>query len=150
MSAPHVIICDNPSADRQLPQPGPMCGCIIPRDCLHREPYASRPPFSARRDGTDHRLHSEPVDNPSLQAKGHYASPGGADATRCKCSTAYYSMISACAICQFGQDMTFVFFLRRCIDDGLMAIFWPDSPNGLQIAPRVLTSARNIGFGASY
>ena len=42
----------------------------------------------------------------------HYAGPWVAYATPCRCSTAYYSVTSACAICQEGVYLTSVSFLH--------------------------------------
>ena len=86
---------------------------------------------------TDRQPRSAPVVNAPLPSGYHYNGPLVSTATPCKCSTVYYSVISACATCQDGQYLTSVFFsfivMRYWRADGLACL---DGLNGTRIAPR--------------
>ena len=62
---------------------------------------------------TELKSRSAPIVNAPLPSGYHYNGPTVTSATPCKCSTVYYSVISACASCQDGEFLTSVSFFRR-------------------------------------
>ena len=96
--------------DLQLPQPGTLRGSSIPGKCLHRPSCVTFPPMQQDMTLTDSQPCSAPTVNDPLPFGYYYTGPLVSTATPCKCSTVYYSLISACATCQDREYLTSVPF----------------------------------------
>lgn len=55
-----------------------------------------------------------PALNFALPPTWHYFGPYVSTATPCKCSTVYYSVLSACALCQYGDSLTWSQWSVNC------------------------------------
>ena len=71
------------------------------------------PTYTADTIVIDCKPRSAPVVDPQLPPTWYYKGPSVSNATPCQCSTVYYSVTSACAVCQDGEYLSSVSFLRR-------------------------------------
>ncbi|CCA77739.1 hypothetical protein PIIN_02961 [Serendipita indica DSM 11827] len=87
---------------------------------------------------------------PPLTSGQRYLPPSGSQINKCQCSSVYYSLLSACAVCQGSPIGTFKEWTGGCFDVLVSIESYPlATPNGTQIPPWAFMRLSNDVFSVT-
>jgi len=84
---------------------------------------------------------------PEIVSGQRYLPPSGQQANSCECSSIYFSLLSACAICQGSSLGTFTSWTQACPQSNVSLETYPmTTPNGTRIPPWAYLPLSNGAF----